>query len=365
MILRSDNIRQFINHVKDKTILCFGAGRQGLRFVCLAESWGIVDNIIGFIDNDKNKTDHMINMENYSFPVISFEKAKGYSQDVVVVITSMDVVGIEKQIEECNAFERNNCYVLADMGKQQLLASDYSGIVYDSKTPLIPKKIHYAWFGGEMPDSLKRNIEKWEEMCPDYDFFCWSEKNYDVKENSYMEEAYNAKRWGFVPDYLRLDVLFKYGGVYLDTDVEMLKKPDELLYTNAFCTFDGSLLPNTAISGASPRNDIIRDLRDYYKDRHFLRDDGTLDMTVCTVHHYRVLKKYGLIADDSLQRIKGMVIYPMIIQSVNGHTMQMRLSDKAYFAHYCALSWLDNSLHKQRMMYAKGSEGKGLISYTS
>ena len=100
---------------------------------------------------------------------------------------------------------------------------------------MIPKKIHYCWFGGNpLPELAIRCIESWKKYCPDYEIIRWDESNYDVTKNKYMYQAYENKRWGFVPDYARLDIIYNYGGIYLDTDVELLNSLDDLLDQKCF-----------------------------------------------------------------------------------------------------------------------------------
>ena len=95
---------------------------------------------------------------------------------------------------------------------------------------MIPKKIHYCWFGGAPKSKLaKKCIKSWKRKCPDYEIIEWNESNYDVTKIPFMKEAYDAKKWGFVPDYARLDIIYNNGGIYLDTDVEIVKSLDDLL----------------------------------------------------------------------------------------------------------------------------------------
>ena len=127
---------------------------------------------------------------------------------------------------------------------------------------MIPKIIHYCWFGGnEIPENDKKCIESWKKYCPDYKIIRWDESNYDYKKNSYMREAYEAKKWGFVPDYARLDIIYNYGGIYLDTDVELLKSLDEILDCEGFFGFESENLVNLGLGfGAVKGNEIIRDM---------------------------------------------------------------------------------------------------------
>ena len=100
---------------------------------------------------------------------------------------------------------------------------------------MIPKVIHYCWFGGnEMSALEKKCIESWKTQCPDYEIIRWDETNYDVTKNLYMQQAYAAKKWAFVSDYARLDILYQHGGFYLDTDVELLQSLDALRTHAAF-----------------------------------------------------------------------------------------------------------------------------------
>ena len=94
----------------------------------------------------------------------------------------------------------------------------------------IPKVIHYCWFGkGEMPKIAKKCIKSWEKYCPDYEIICHNEDNFDLSQNRYMREAYEAKKWAFVSDFARLKIIYDHGGIYLDTDVELIKPIDDLL----------------------------------------------------------------------------------------------------------------------------------------
>ena len=99
----------------------------------------------------------------------------------------------------------------------------------------IPKKIHYCWVGGTAkPKSVQYCIDSWKKYCPDYEIIEWNEDNYDFSKNRYMKEAYDNKKWGFVPDYARLDIIYQHGGIYMDTDVEMVANLDDLLEYEGF-----------------------------------------------------------------------------------------------------------------------------------
>lgn len=105
----------------------------------------------------------------------------------------------------------------------------------------IPKIIHYCWVGGaNKPKSVQYCIDTWKKYCPDYEIIEWNEDNYDFSKNQYMKEAYNSKKWGFVPDYARLDIIYQHGGIYMDTDVEMVASLDSLLEYEGFFGFENT-----------------------------------------------------------------------------------------------------------------------------
>ncbi len=110
-----------------------------------------------------------------------------------------------------------------------------------------------------MPEGSRKCIESWEKHCPDYEIVRWDESNYDVNKNRYMQEAYERQKWGFVPDYARLDILYHYGGIYIDTDVELVRNLDELLYQQAFCGVEkwGNVNMGNC-SGAVPGHPMIK-----------------------------------------------------------------------------------------------------------
>ena len=140
----------------------------------------------------------------------------------------------------------------------------------------IPKVIHYCWFGkGEMPKIAQKCIKSWKKYCPDYEIICHNEENFDISQNRYMKEAYDAKKWAFVSDFVRLKVIYDHGGVYLDTDVELLKPLDPLLECRGFMGFDEKGIVATGLGfGAERGNEIVGAFLKDYEDIPFILPDG-------------------------------------------------------------------------------------------
>ena len=162
---------------------------------------------------------------------------------------------------------------------------------------MIPKIIHYFWIGGNpKPKSVLRCIKSWKKYCPDYKIMEWNESNYDFNKNAYMKQAFENKRWGFVTDCARFDVIYEYGGIYLDTDVELIKNLDSLLTHNSFFGYEEAYDYYIACGlgfGSCARNPIIKDLRDYYDNVYFVNDDATLNLIPSPIHNMYIFKKIG------------------------------------------------------------------------
>ena len=136
---------------------------------------------------------------------------------------------------------------------------------------MIPKVIHYCWFGGNpLPELAIRYIDSWRQRCPDYEIKKWDETNFDVYSCDFVKEAYESKKWAFVSDYARLWIVFNYGGVYLDTDVELVKSLDELLDNKCFLGAETTGQVNTGLGfGAEKNNVVVKLLLNEYNNRHF------------------------------------------------------------------------------------------------
>lgn len=342
--MKSTDINEFINLARNRKVICFGAGLQGIRFINIMDSCGMADNILCFADNNSDKWGNFVCWSEYKYEIVSVEQALSFVNiDTLCVITCLDVEGMKSRLDSLCCKEEIWLTSMLDIAEAQLEVSQFHNVIKDSQIPIIPKKIHYCWFGNEMPDNLKQNIEQWHRVCPDYEIVEWNENNLDLNKNRYAAEAYEMKKWGFVPDYFRLDIIYRHGGIYLDTDIELIQKPDDLLYQKCFASFDATFMMNLGGGfGSIAGTEIVKNLRDYYDYVDFKLDGGTYNNIPCTTHSYNVLKKYGFVCNDKLQRVQEMNIYPMIFQGINLYTGKKNISEHTYFMHHGTLSWLSD-----------------------
>lgn len=177
---------------------------------------------------------------------------------------------------------------------------------------MIPKIIHYCWFGGKpLPEDAKKFIASWVKYCPDYTIKEWNESNFDLDLYPYVREAYNSKKYAFVTDVVRLYALYHEGGIYMDTDVEVLSPLDQFLQHHAFSGFESPQRVPTGIMASEKGGRWAKENLDYYNNRHFIKPDSSFDLTtnVDTITDYMV--KHGLVLNNQYQDIPGLfTMYP-------------------------------------------------------
>ena len=206
----------------------------------------------------------------------------------------------------------------------------------------IPKVIHYCWFGkGKMPALAEKCIKSWKKYCPDYEIVCWNEENFDITQNRYMREAYEAGKWAFVSDYARLKIVYDHGGIYLDTDVELLKSLDPLLKYSGFMGFDEKGIIATGLGfGAAPGNQIVGEFLKDYDDLPFVLEDGSFDLTPCPDRNTLALKRLGMDTKKNEQVFMDTKFLPReYLCPMDYYTGKKTITKNTYSIHHYSASW--------------------------
>lgn len=216
---------------------------------------------------------------------------------------------------------------------------------------MIPKKIHYCWFGrNPLPESAQKCIASWRKYMPDYEIIQWNEDNFDVNSIPYTQQAYEAKKYAFVSDYARFKILYEHGGLYFDTDVEIIRPLDKIVANGPFMGFEinpcpqrpyGAVAPGLCL-GAEAAMPIYKSILDYYSTLSFIMPDGTFNTTDAVVNiTTRELIKAGLKDTDGIQQVAGTVIYPAdYFNPFDDITGILRKTENTYTIHWFSKTWL-------------------------
>ncbi len=209
----------------------------------------------------------------------------------------------------------------------------------------IPKKIHYCWFGkNPLPELALKCIESWKKYCPDYEIIEWNEENFPMDYNDYLKEAYEARKWAFVSDVARFKILYDEGGVYFDTDVELLKPIDPIVEAGPFMGIESGIkvAPGLGIA-AYPGMEIYKEFLDFYSERHFLNEDGTPDLATVVEYATSLFIKHGLKKDSAVQLVAGIYVYPQeYFCPKDGITGKIRITGNTYSIHHYDSSWISD-----------------------
>ena len=205
---------------------------------------------------------------------------------------------------------------------------------------MIPKTIHYCWFGGgELSTKAKKCIQSWKKYCPDYEIIEWNEDNFDVHQNEYTKKVYAEKKYAFLSDYARLKIVYEQGGIYLDVDVELVKSLDDLLENDAYFGFETKEFINTGVGfGAKKGSIAVKTLLEEYNQLL----DGTKDVIGCPKLNTEGVIKLGLERNGQLQKLADCTVYPAdYFNPYDDPTGRLNKTKNTYSIHWYAKSWLD------------------------
>lgn len=231
---------------------------------------------------------------------------------------------------------------------------------------MIPKVIHYCWFGGNpLPPLAEKCIASWRKYLPDYEIRRWDEENFDVNAIPYTSQAYEAKKYAFVSDYARFWILNQHGGIYFDTDVEIIAPVDSIIAAGPFMGCENASRPGEPAAslgvnpglgmGASAHARLCEEILDIYSRKSFIRPDGSLDQTTVVVTVSDYLASRGLVNTPDIQKVDGFTIYPKSYFSPRTQLEPaLHITDKTVTIHHFAGSWLSDieavSLEYERKM---------------
>ena len=215
---------------------------------------------------------------------------------------------------------------------------------------MIPRTIHYCWFGGNpLPPLATKCMESWKKYCEDFEIKEWNENNFDIDINRYSRDAAAAKQWAFVSDVVRLYVMYNYGGIYFDTDVEALKPIDRFLDAGMFIGFESENEVNTGQGfGAEKNFYFLKKMIDAYNEMSFVNADGTLNTKPCPQYTSEIMQAEGLLLNNTRQTIGNIEVYPTeYFCPKEWRSGEIEITENTYTIHHFLASWWSDEKRKE------------------
>lgn len=214
---------------------------------------------------------------------------------------------------------------------------------------MIPKIIHYCWFGKQpLPEKAQECIDSWRKFCPDYKIIEWNESNFDFNSCQYAREAYECKKWAFVSDYARFWILYNYGGLYFDTDVELIHDINEIVIEGPFMGSEPSEEKCRVAAGLGlgvyPHHPLYKEILDYYQSLRFIISDHVYNDETIVTYITDIAQKHGYVGDNTIEQIGDISIYPPeFFCPMDMKTGQLHITEKTKSIHWYTASWKDET----------------------
>ncbi len=323
----------------NKKLICFGSGSYFKIMYYDFKGRDINFKVEAIIDNNPNKVGKSMRLMGDEIPILSLDMVteKYQPSEICIMITTAFYGDVRKQLLENSYFDVVDITAYYEIKQKEVILEDELKCTLNK--PEIPKIIHYCWFGGKpMPEHLQKMVDGWHEICPDYDFVCWNEKNYDVLKNTYTRTMYERKKWGYLSDYVRLDVVHRYGGIYLDIDVELLQSPKKLLYNKVFfgVEISGGINDGSGF-GAVKGHPFIKKLMNVYENMDV---NEPLNDTTNLGKEIEVFFKHGYKNNGCYQVLDDVAIYPYyVLTSMVRETGEIVRNKATVTIHHFEGSW--------------------------
>lgn len=356
MILKNCSFEQMQQEIikENAKIIVYGAGVLGaITAASLIQQYGLTHMLDVYIDVDAYRQRQGVYIDKQKFEV------KGYSYlenlqtgEYAIILAVSRCTDILRQLMKLENLNECVCYILPMMCISNYSYIDQKQLLSLNIKAVIPKKIHYMWLGGgNIPKNLQNCIDSWRKFCPEYEIIRWDENNYDLDKNRYMKEAYENGAYGFVPDYARLDILYNYGGIYLDTDVELIKSLDDLLYYDAFCGVEKwQTLNFGGCSGAVKGNKMIKNFIEERTNDRYLYENGDVNTYTCGYRDTMTAMKYGYIINGKCQMISNMAILSYdYFHPYDYMSQRIQKTVNTHSIHHFNGGWMNTELKRENM----------------
>lgn len=346
MILKETTIEEFVQEIEqnDFKIVIYGNGVIGkVTIPYVVREKKLEERVLFLADSDVNKQGKTVSIGSRRIEILSPEYLKETDESFVLLITASRYQGILDYLNQFTCLDSVQGYLLPQMFARSTRNLERYGKIRKTSDPVIPKKIHYCWFGkGEIPGDMQACMNSWKKYCPDYEIIRWDESNYDLDKYAYTRQAYLHGKWAFVSDVARLEILYQNGGIYMDTDVEIIRNLDDLLYQPGFCGVEKWRTINTGGGcGAICGHPVIEKMLEERKKSPFEYPDGKLNLESSGCYETLPLLEQGFLPNNSVQEIHDMTIYSSdFFHPYDYMTGELCITENTYGIHHFMGTWL-------------------------
>ncbi len=346
-------ITQYFDELKTKDIICWGSGKHFRNrthpFLCKS---GLIDNLKGFVATPETTS---VELGGCSYAVLAKEilHAMDSRQTVILIaVTGYDEILAQIRSDARLAeFEAVPSVFPESLYEDLvLLSGDKPPVGYRKhESPVIPRIIHAIWFSGDpMPKLYRDCLDSWKKYATDMEIKIWDLKTYKPERCLFFEQAIAEKNWAFASDYARADLLRRYGGVYMDLDVEMLRPIEDLLCNDAYMGFESTdRIECGSGMGAGPGHPILQEICESYENRPYFKADGTWDNSTCPVRYTKVIEQHGLKKNGGFQFVEDITVYPFeVLTGKSFETGIIYNTECSYTVHHHNGSWIPDPAHR-------------------
>lgn len=365
MLFFDSTYQDFVKRIADRKVIIFGASSLWSYYLRVFPGFegDVASRTLCVVDNDHSKHGASSRIGKKDIQIRGTEELARQGGYVILLAASMVYQAeICEQLLHMGLAQDLECFSLPLMIYNKDKADNscvepYFAVHTEKR---IPARIHCFWFSGEeKPEIYKRCIESWHKYCPDYEITEWNSENYDITKNSYMEQAYGQGKWAFVSDYARLDVVYRYGGIYLDMDVELTAPIDQLRNATAFfCRQEDGFIELGSGFGAPRGNGLLKEMLDAYEGKGFLDSTGARDMTPQPERLIEVFQKHNIRTAHDSQVIDDMIFLSNEYIVSDLHPDLMDSLENKIGIHWHNAGWHSE---KDRYVYKKSIETRPVL----
>ena len=337
--------------IGNRRIVVFGGGKAAHSMFEEDDSiCDLLDNIAFFVDN--SLAGESIVIAGHTYKIYNPAKIMMEEECAIIISSSMFMYDMYRELVQLGLSDRFECYIFPLIRINNIVyptVEEHKKLLEKKLT--IPKQIHTFWFSGEnIPYSYKRCIDSWRSVCPEYEIKVWTAENYDVYKNDFVSSAYKMGKWAFIADYARLDVIYNYGGIYMDMDVELLSNPHEILCRKAVFSFDMNDNIDLAFFSSVPQNFLLKNLMELYTAQ-IMDSDKDARKYLQPKYIRKKLQEYGIAMNGKLQWRDEMCFLPRTyFMPMDATTYELNAkSQYTYGIHRFNTGWIEEKTTRSQI----------------